>query len=194
MKKIFAFFIGLLVTLLIIRYDKNNPLASFSAGQLADTIKKASVTVEEVTVDTMNMVVIRDTAVSAAAIGAVLNKSYSELFPFISQNNLTPGKVMAFYYSSTAPFIMEAAVQVDKLPYKTTGRIKINQLFASNAIVAHYKGPYQQVSIAYEAIDKWMKQKQKAANGAPYEVYLNNMAAVADSFDLRTDVYQLLNQ
>ncbi len=127
-----------------------------------------------------------------ADISRLLSKDYGELFSFIYQNGLKPGKTMAFYYSSQLPFIMEAAVEVDKLPAQTTGRIKINKLNGGYAVIAHYKGPYDRVSIAYTAIGNWLKQQNKSAAGAPFEVYLDDPSTVKDPFDLRTDVYQLI--
>jgi len=159
-----------------------------------DTIKRPVVQLQETSIDSMNLVVIRDTANNSAELNVRLGKAYGELFTFINQNNLLHGKVMAFYYTSKWPFVFEAALQTDRLAYCTSGRVKINRLPAGNAVVAKYTGPYGHVSIAYAAIAGWMAAHNKTANGYPFEVYINDPAQVRDSFELRTDVYQMMKK
>lgn len=163
-------------------------------GTESDTVKHPVVQLQEIYIDTMNLVVIRDTADNSAELNMRLGRDYGELFTFINQSHLLPGKIMAFYYTSHWPFIFEAAVQTDKLPYCTKGRVKINKLPAGNALVAQYKGPYSQISIAYTALEDWLSAHNKKANGYPFEVYVSDPLVVKDSFELRTDVYQLLRE
>ena len=157
-----------------------------------DTARKPAITLEESAVAPMIVLVIKDTAATTNDISAVLSKSYPELFTFVRQNGLKPGKLMAFYYSSQPPFVMEAGVEIDKMPNQTGGRIKINKVNGGNALIAHYSGPYDQIEIAYTAISNRLKEKNKVAGAPPFEVYLNDPYSVKDPFNLKTDVYQLL--
>jgi effector-binding domain-containing protein len=158
---------------------------------IPDTTRKPTVSLEETTVDSMIILVIKDTATSMEDISRVIGAGYGELFTYINQSGLLPGKVMAFYHTYQPPFKMDIAVQVNKIPAQTTGRIKLNRIFGGKAIVAHYQGPYEKVEMAYTAISGWLKQHNQEAKGRPFEVYLNDPATVKDPSELRTDVYQL---
>jgi effector-binding domain-containing protein len=157
-----------------------------------DTIKKPTVAIEEKVVSPMSVLMVRDTAATEQDMSQVINKAYGELFSFINQNGLQPGRVMGFYHTYQPPFVLDAAVEVDKFPFQVTGRIKINKVNGGNAVIAHFKGPYEQVAIAYTAISQYLKEKNKTAAGKPFEVYLNDPGSVKDPSELLTDVYQLI--
>ncbi|MBS1563192.1 MAG: GyrI-like domain-containing protein [Bacteroidetes bacterium] len=140
----------------------------------------------------MAIIYIRDTVSSMNDLSLLLGKDYSELFAYIQEKKLDARKVMAFYRSSQTPFVVDVAVETDKWPMQTSGRIHINKIKGGNAIVAHYTGPYNQSGAAYKAIHKWLGQHNKTAEGVPFEVYLNSPATVTDPYDLRTDVYQFI--
>ena len=159
-----------------------------------DTTRLPTVSVEKTTIDSMKIVTIRDTAWSYDSFILKLNRNYGQLFSFIMQSGLRPNRIMGFYYSLTTPTVFETAVEVDKFPKQTFGKIKINKINREDAIVAHYQGPYRQIGIAYSAIENYFKNQNKTANQKFIEVYLNNPSTVKDSFDLRTDVYRLLNK
>ena len=99
---------------------------------------------------------------------------------------------MAFYNSYQVPFFIDVAVEVNRVPEVLTGRIKAKNLAGGNALIAQYRGPYEQLEIAYTAIASWLRQHNKVAKDQPFEVYLNDPLEVKDPFDLRTDVYQLI--
>lgn len=157
-----------------------------------DTTRKPTVYLEEVTVDTMSILVIKDTAKTLKDISRVIGAGYGELFTFTNQAGLQPGKVMASYHTFQPPFIMDIAVEVNKFPAQVTGRIKVNKVAGGRAIVVRYKGPYDKIGMAYEAIASWLKDHQKKPKRPPFEVYLDDPATVKDPFELRTDVYQFI--
>ena len=157
-----------------------------------DTAKKPVVSLEETMAGPMNIVMIRDTAETVAQIHLVLSRDYQELFTFTQQNALKTGKVMVFYHTTRPPFIMDVAVETDRFPLQTTGRIRINKYMEGSVIIAHYQGPYEQVGMAYNAIAAWLRGHSKTGIHAPFEVYLNNPAMVTDNYELRTDVYQYI--
>jgi effector-binding domain-containing protein len=163
-----------------------------NARSQADTVRTPTVEVEKTMVSPMSILMIRDTAAAVTDISRVLGEGYVELFTYIDHNHLKPGKVMAFYHSPRTPLMIDVAVEVDSMPRVTTGRIKINKVLAGNAVVAHYRGPYEQIGMAYAAIGKWLKQQGKNAHDAPFEVYLNDPMSVKDPSELRTDVYQFV--
>jgi len=157
-----------------------------------DTAKKPVFTLEESTVTPFIILTIRDTAATTAEISRVLGRDYGEIFAFIQQNGFRPGRMMAFYHSYQPTFILEAAIEVDKLPGQLSGRVTAKEVTGGKAIIARYKGPYEQVGIAYAGIYSRLKEQNKTADGPPFEVYLNDPLLVNDPFELRTDVYQLI--
>ena len=140
----------------------------------------------------MTVLMISDTAVTAADISQVFERDYAELFAVIVKHTLLPDKVMAFHHSYKPPFFIDVAVQVNRVPDQLTGRIKTKYLNGGNAVIARYQGPYEQIGMAYLVLANWLKEHNKEAEGAPFEVYLNSPSEVADPFKLRTDVYQMI--
>jgi effector-binding domain-containing protein len=163
-----------------------------AAGRSSDTSRTPALTVADTTVGAMTLLAIRDTAATMSDMSQTIGRDYGELFAFVNQNQLRPGKIMAFYHSAQPPFILDAAVEIDKRPGQLTGRVKLKETRSGNAVVAHYQGPYDQIGIAYTAIFKRIKGQNKIPDGSPFEVYLNDPMSVKDPFDLRTDVYQLM--
>jgi effector-binding domain-containing protein len=145
----------------------------------------------DTTIDEMLLVIIRDTA-SIAQLQKHINAAYTELFTFLGNNRLNPGKVLATYYTVESPFIFEAAVQVDSFPIQTKGRVKLDRIPGGRVFIAQFKGPYDSLAMAYNALHSKMLMTGATAKRVPFEVYLNDPMSVKSPFDLRTDVYQLL--
>lgn len=158
---------------------------------IQDTVKKTSVSLEQVVLNPMNILLIRDTS-EMAGLPKVFENDYGELFKFIGENALRPGKVMAFYLNYQDPITLEAAVEVDRVPEQLSGRIKSKVIEGGDAVVAHYTGPYEEMETPYNEIAKWLKENDKQARELPFEVYLNEPSQVKDKYGLKTDVYQML--
>lgn len=157
---------------------------------LQESTQPEFVPLEEHLTGPMSVLIISDTAADAGEISKVLRAAYAELFEFIAKHQLKPLKVMAFYHSYHPPFILDAGIQVDRIPFKLTGRIKARHVEGGHSLIAHYKGPYESVDKAYLAIDQWLKEHHKDPKGQPFEVYLNDPMQAKDSSGLLTDVYQ----
>lgn len=157
---------------------------------LQDTAKQPTVQLEEGLLRPMLFITIRDTAANQADMGRIFSKDYGELYRYIYQNGLKPGKLLARYYSVQPFFVFDVGVEVDKLPLAQEGEIKVNRLEGGWAIIAHFKGPYEQIGFAYSAIQSWLAANNRSGNGQPFEVYLNQPGNVQDAFELRTDIYQ----
>jgi len=179
----------------VYRFPVINPATNMNKIPLfscRDTLQKPVVSLEDTVVDTICMVEIRDTAAKADDFNRLLQRDYAQLFSFIIQQGLRPGKIMVFYHTMQPPFVFDAAVEVDKFPVRLTDRMRINKTRGGPVLIAHYKGPYDQIAVAYTAIKEWLEQHNKQVCGFPFEVYLNNPSSVKDPFELRTDVYQEL--
>lgn len=156
-----------------------------------DTAKRTHVELEQVALRPINVLYIRDTA-AMAGLSEVFEKDYGEIFTFIGEKGLTPGRVMAFYLNYQNPITLEAAVEVDQVPAKLSGRIKAKVVPGGDAVVAHYTGPYEELEKPYNEIGNWLKENGLEAREIPFEVYLNGPKDVRDAYELKTDVYQLL--
>lgn len=156
-----------------------------------DTVKRTHITLEQVVLDPINVLYIRDTA-AMAGLSKVFEKDYGEIFDFIGENGLKPGRVMAFYLNYKNPITLEAAVEVDRVPASLSGRIRSKVVPGGDAIVAHYTGPYEELEKPYNEIGNWLKEHAHEAREIPFEVYLNGPKDVKDNYELKTDVYQLL--
>lgn len=145
---------------------------------------------EKIVITTFTVLTITDTAFNMEDIGRQLSKGYGQLFEYISRHQLKPGKVMAFYYTPTLPFIFDAAVEVNDYQAEPAGKIKAKKIKGGDAIVVHYQGPYDKIAAAYNAITQWLKDNHKKALEQPFEVYVNDPSTINDPQLLRTDVYQ----
>lgn len=126
------------------------------------------------------------------SISKSFDSCYGEIFGFINKQGLKPGRVMAFYHSYKNPVILDAAVEIDRLPSILEGRVRIKAVEGGDVVVAHYKGPYEEMELPYKALAEWLEDHDKEGRGIPFEVYLNAPGAVKSKYDLQTDVYQLL--
>ena len=158
---------------------------------MPQTLKKPAIVLETVMLQPMTVLYIKDTT----AIGKqnkTVQKDFDALLNFISKHALKAGRIMAFYLNFQNPLLLEAAVEIDKLPAELTGNINAKKTEGGLAIIAHYTGPYQKMGIAYNAITSMMDENKKLPKGLPFEVYINDAATVKNKQQLQTDIYQLL--
>jgi len=160
--------------------------------QLADTIVPVKIQLEKTTFNDMVILFIPDTATETQAMASVLGKDYAELMKHAQENQLKLRKFMAFYYSAQPPWIMDIAVETDKMPSELQGRIKSRVEKGGEVLIAHMWGPYSEAGQAYTEIKNWLKQNKRIARENPFEVYLNDPAMVKDPSEIQTDIYQPL--
>jgi effector-binding domain-containing protein len=148
--------------------------------------------ISRITMQPMKVVYVADTVKTMDSISSKMGKDYGTLFMFIGKSQLKPGKLMAIYHTSEAPWIFDVAVEVDRLPGKLMGNVQFKNTDSGDAVVLHFRGPYEQLDKAYLQIEDWLNKNGKLKAGAPIEVYLNNPSAVKDKNELLTDIYQLI--
>jgi effector-binding domain-containing protein len=68
------------------------------------------------------------------------------------------------------------------------GEVEPGTLPAGAVAVALHAGPYDELQETYTALERWMEQNHCRANGAPWEVYINDPAQCPDPKDWRTEV------
>ena len=155
-------------------------------------ITNAQESISRITMKPLKMIYIVDTTLSTDSFSYKMEKGYGILFTMVGQQQLKPGKVMAIYHTMTPPWIFDIAVEVDKAPGQLAGSVQFKTIEGGDAIVVHYKGPFEQIETAYRQIEEWLKVNNKQKAGPPMEAYLNDPAMVKDKNELLTDVYQLI--
>lgn len=112
-----------------------------------------------------------------------------ELGGFLKRNDLQmAGPPCAWYRGNQSPLIFDVGVPVNKMPATTEGRIKIKQLPAGKAVVAHYYGPYDQIAKGYTIAKAWIKDHHKTEIAPPYEVYLGDPGVEKDPYKVLTNI------
>jgi len=157
-----------------------------------DTARVPSFRLERTILPSMKILSYTFEAQRADDIGQYLNAAYIELCTFINKHRLPSSKTMAFYYTYVAPFVVEAAVEVDSFPPVRDSLVNARVLEGGEALIVHYKGPYENAGLAYHALENWLKDNHKKARGIPFEVYLNDPITVKDKNKLLTDFYQFI--
>ncbi len=136
----------------------------------------------------------KDSAAAADRIGLKLGEILGfKLAAVIKKNGLKiTGKPIAWYHSSKAPYFFEAGIPVDKKPAKQPSNVFVREIGVDSVVVAHFYGPYDQLSQAYEALNDWMKSHKKTAKGKPYEIYVDDPmdkdGKMKDPYRVQTDV------
>lgn len=173
--------------------DFENGLAQLKQKIESGTLKGEipRMTIEEITVPSFQVLTLMDTAIVMGEIGPRLQKAYGEISELLLKQNLEmAGMPMAWYYSETEPFVLEAAIPVKKAPASTSGRVKFRKSAGGKAVVVHYYGPYEETSAAYALIREWLAANKKKAVGAPYDIYVDDPSAKKSMYEVRTDIVQ----
>ena len=161
-------------------------------NSVKDPARHPSARIERTVLPPMKIVSITFEAPGADDVGKFLNAAYIDLCGFINKHRLSSNRTMAFYYTYIAPFVVEAAIEVDSLPPVMDSTISARTLEKGEVLIVHYRGPYENAGLAYHAMEKWLKDHHKKARGLPFEVYLNDPITIKDKQQLLTDIYQFL--
>jgi len=157
-----------------------------------DTVIPIKVQLEKTSFNDIAILFISDTARQTADLESIFSKGYSELMKYARENHLKTRKFLGWYYTVESPWIMDIALETDKLPSELTGRIKSRIEKGGEVLIAHMWGPYSQLSQAYIQIQNWLQQNKRIARGIPFEIYLNDPMTVKDPLEIQTDIYQPL--
>jgi effector-binding domain-containing protein len=140
------------------------------------------------------VVCMSDSANSMERIGPKLATIYSvKLSEFFKKNKLTPsGAPIAWYKTQKAPYYFEAGSPVAKAPTNLPKGFFVKEISADSAVVAHFFGPYNLLSQGYTALQDWMKDNNKKAKAASYEIYIGDPIGKdgkpVDPYKVRTDI------
>lgn len=158
---------------------------------LMEITGKRRTLIEETYFQGAHALAIRNVADTVLDIPRLLSKAYGDISAFIKRNGIEEGKkVMCFYNTIDRPFDFEAAIEVEHLSSKISGKIYDKEIRPCKVVVAHFWGPYDQLKVAYNELMKWVKSNKKRVAGNMFEVYVNDPATVQDPYEVQTDIYQ----
>ena len=153
-------------------------------------VQEPSITVEETSVSNMIVIYVTDSASSSAAV----SQKFMQILPvelggFLKKSNLhMAGPPCGWYYGNHFPMMFDIGVPVNQIPVATEGRIKVKQMVAGKAVVAHYYGPYDQIGKGYTVAMAWIKDHQKISIAPPYEVYVGDPGVEKDPYKVLTNI------
>ena len=113
--------------------------------------------------------------VAPGAVGSAWGPALGKVWDFIrSQPGLWSGGHNIFLYHHTnllgAPILCDFGVEVTRT-FEMAGEVYATETPEGEAAVAVHRGPYDRMSDAYNAIDKWMAANRKESAGHSWEIY-----------------------
>lgn len=132
------------------------------------------------------------TRTAVAGLPQELEKAYGAIMSYLTEIGEHPsGTPFAAYYNMDMEDLdVEIGFPVAK-PLAGRGDIKQSGIPAGKRASCMYKGPYSQVTQAYEAMTKWITEKGYVPTGVCYEFYFNSPMEVPESELLTKIVFPL---
>ncbi len=140
------------------------------------------------------IIYIKDSAKTSIRLSQKLAQIYgTKLTAVIKQNKLKMmGAPIAWYRTQKPPFFFEAGLIVDKKPAKLPKNVLFKTISNDSVVVAHFYGPYEQTSQAYEVLNDWMKERKKKLRAPSYEIYvgdpIDKTGKPVDPYRVQTDI------
>lgn len=149
----------------------------------------------DITVRTMESVpfVHQNRRVDREQIGEALAEALPAVFGWVVKNGLVPAAhpVVRYLEASSAFVSIEAGIPLSQPPTHTpdveTG-IVVSELPGGPAAVTVHAGPYELLTEAYAALERWLDEHDTAPAGPPWERYLTEPGEVPEPSDWRTEV------
>lgn len=113
--------------------------------------------------------------VAPGAIGSVWRPALNKVWEFLrSQAGLrTDGHNIFLYHHPTrpgGPILCDFGVEVTRT-FEAAGDVYATETPRGEAAVAVYRGPYNRLNEAHDAIEKWMAANQRDSAGHSWEIY-----------------------
>ncbi len=122
--------------------------------------------------------------------GLKMGEMFGELMAYveIKKLNVTAQPYTIYYnYDPAGYTVMEAGIPVDNAR-SSRGRIKVAESPGGKAVKAIYFGPYEEIGVAHEAIEKYVKLHGLEITGPPWDIYISDPATEPDASKWETYV------
>ena len=141
-------------------------------------------------IDAQPILGIRTAATLDETLGPLVGRLFGELSGYIQQQGQAPaGMPLAIYHSMDGKAVdLECALPVAS-PMAGTDRIQAGELPAGTVATVTHIGPYEKLPETWMALTAWMAAQGLEGAGAPWEVYVTDPGAEADSSKWRTDIF-----
>lgn len=130
--------------------------------------------------------------VDRTAVAEILGQSLPAVYGHVMASGLAMAGPPYVRYVDNSPafFTLEAGIPLvdPPPPPPADGDIEAGELPGGPAATTIHVGPYDTISAAHEALDRWMAAEGETAGGSPWEVYLTDPAEVPDPAEWQTQV------
>ncbi len=111
-----------------------------------------------------------------------IGKAYGAIIQYLNEIGENPvGAAFTAYYNMDMENLdVEMGFPVNK-PLAGKGDIKSGEIPAGKYVSCMYKGPYQEMIPAYDAMNRWVNENGHTVTGVSYEFYYNSPAEVPES-------------
>ncbi|NLJ07879.1 MAG: hypothetical protein GX437_09440 [Sphingobacteriales bacterium] len=126
-------------------------------------------------------------------IHAFMAESYQAIMTFIQKNNIQcTGPLASFYFSYDENMKTMEAMPAVPVPLETNVRLpdgmQYHDIAPGNSVMVIHIGAYEGLASAWNALEKYIKDKNLEVNGAPFEVYLTDPNVDKDTAHWQTQV------
>lgn len=129
-----------------------------------------------------------EATLSVPEISGWLPGVYQEVAAYLGRAHVPmAGPPFAKYAFHDSLVDVEAGFPVTE-PIQGEGRVVPSSLSAGPAAVATHYGPYEQLGLAYDAVEVWLREHGLEPNGPHWEVYYTDPQEQPDPARWRTDV------
>lgn len=130
---------------------------------------------------------VRDT-VSRDDITETLGRAFQAVKDALTKQGVqADGSPFARWHAYGDQVDLEAGLMV-KTPIVQDGGVKPSELPAGPAAMAVHAGPYEGLRATYDALESWIAQTGRTANGGPWEIYLTDPSVEPDPSKWLTEI------
>jgi len=162
--------------------------------QVTDEIRENSgPKVVETEVPARVILSVRDTC-CPLTIGSKLSLFYGKISELIKNKKLTvTGAPFAIYHAySPESFDLEAGLPVNSR-VEIEGDILCREIPPQKTVMVSFFGSYEKTALAYQKIEKYIKDKHLTIAGSPWEAYITDPQVEPDTAKWQTDIYFPVN-
>jgi effector-binding domain-containing protein len=141
------------------------------------------------TVTPQRALVVKALVQDARDVGRTIQSLLEEVWGYLSrQEHATVGPGIArFHRFEAEPIELEAGFPVAER-FDGDGRVRPVELPGGGAATTLHHGPYDGLPLAYQALERFMREQKLRPAGSPYEIYWIDGSQAREPEELRTEV------